>query len=76
MRAITQCVRIAQQVRFLSLSARNNKNTREKSCPLSHLLYLLFFGIALKCAHFPIFSRTQPTSQQRTTRHERPRHTD
>lgn len=42
MRAITQCARIAQQVRFPPQSKRNNRNTRSKSHPLYYLVYLLF----------------------------------
>lgn len=42
MRAITQCARIARQVRFPSQSESNNRNTRSKSRPLHYLVYLLF----------------------------------
>lgn len=42
MRAITQCARIAQQVRFPSQSEPNNGNTPSKSHPLHHPVYLLF----------------------------------
>jgi hypothetical protein len=42
MRAITQCARIAHQVRFPPQSTQNNRNTRSKSCRLYYLVYLLF----------------------------------
>lgn len=42
MRAITQCARIAQQVRFQPQSKSNNKNTRSKSSRFYYLVYLLF----------------------------------
>lgn len=42
MRAITQCARIARQVRFRSSVTRNNRNTRAKSHPLYYLVYPLF----------------------------------
>lgn len=58
MRAITQCARIAQQVRFPPQSKRNNRNTRSKSRPLYNLVYLLFRGrhpnmraLPVICAH-------------------------
>lgn len=44
MRAITQCARIARQVRVLSPDTRNNRNTRSKSRPLHPPVYLLFGG--------------------------------
>ena len=44
MRAITQCARIAQHVRFPPQSKQNNRNARLKSRPLHHPVYLLFGG--------------------------------
>ncbi len=42
MRAITQCARIARQVRVLSPDTRNNRNTRSKRRHLHYQVYLLF----------------------------------
>ena len=42
MRAITQCARIAGQVRFPPPGTRNNRNTRSKSPGLLDLVFLLF----------------------------------
>ena len=42
MRAITQCARIAHQVRFPPQSTQNNRNTRSKRRHLQYRVYLLF----------------------------------
>ena len=54
MRAITQCARKVWRVRFLSISMRNNKNTRSKSRPLFNLLYLLFWCNSLNLRASPV----------------------
>lgn len=46
MRAITQCARIARQVRFASHFKNNNRNTRVRSLPFLYLLYMLLLCIS------------------------------